>query len=116
MHGNKVHVGTTQVSHPFLQQDGTPCRFPLCCTCAVSKKFRIVSCRRVSLWSLMESKERRGNFSHIQKDIIRTKRDGYSFARKGFPSEKMQKSLPFGHQSRKFLVQEVKVYPSQALK
>ena len=32
----------------------------------------------------MESKERCGNFSHIQKDIIRTKIDGYSFAPKLF--------------------------------
>ena len=41
-------------------------------------------------------------FSHIQKDIIRTKRDGYSFAPKVFSSEKMQNPLQFGHRSRKF--------------
>ena len=50
----------------------------------------------------MENKERRGNFSHIQKYIIRTKRDGYSFAPNVFLSEKMQKPLQFGHRSRRF--------------
>ena len=51
--------------------------------------------------------------SHIyKKDIIRTKRDGHSFAPQGFSFRKDTEATSIWPPEWKVLVQDVKLYPS----
>ena len=60
----------------------------------------------------MESKDRRGDFSHIQKDIIRKEKRWPQFCAQGFSFRKDAEATPIWPPERKVLVQEIKLYPS----
>ena len=59
----------------------------------------------------MESKEQCGNFSHIQKDIIRTKRDAIVL-RPRFSFRKDTEATQIWPPEQNVLVQELKIYLS----